>query len=70
MIVLGTIVPFGLLVGSLRFIPATRASITAMIEPVAATLVAWLWLGEELGGAQLGGGVVVLTAILLAQTAR
>ena len=70
MIVPGTIVPFGLLVGSLTFIPATRASITAMIEPVAATVVAWLWLGEELGAAQLGGGAVVLAAILLAQTAR
>jgi drug/metabolite transporter (DMT)-like permease len=63
-------VPFGLLVGSLSFIPATRASITAMFEPVAATVVAWLWLGEELGAAQLGGGALVLAGILLAQTAR
>jgi drug/metabolite transporter (DMT)-like permease len=70
MVVLGTIVPFGLLVGSLSFIPATRASITAMFEPVAATVVAWLWLGEELGAAQLGGGALVLAGILLAQTAR
>ena len=70
MIVLGTIVPFCLLVGSLSFIPATRASITAMFEPIAATVVAWLWLGEELGAAQLAGGAVVLAAILLAQTAR
>lgn len=70
MVVLGTIVPFGLLVGSLRFIPATRAGITAMIEPVAATVVAWLWLGEALGAAQLAGGGLVLAAILLAQTAR
>jgi drug/metabolite transporter (DMT)-like permease len=70
MIVLGTIVPFGLLVGSLRFIPATRAAITAMAEPVAATVVAWIWLGEALGAAQLGGGALVLAGILLAQTAR
>lgn len=70
MVVLGTIVPFGLLVGSLSFIPATRASITAMIEPVAATVVAWLWLGEALGASQLGGGALVLAGILLAQTAR
>ena len=70
MVVLGTIVPFGLLVASLRFIPATRASITAMFEPVAATAVAWLWLGEELGLEQLGGGGLVFAAILLAQTSR
>ncbi len=70
MILLGTIVPFGLLVASLRFVSATRAAITAMFEPVAATLVAWLWLGEELGATQLAGGALVLAAIVLAQTAR
>ena len=70
MVVLGTIVPFGLLIGALRFVPATRAAITAMFEPVAAAVVAWLWLGEELGAAQLGGAALVLVAILLAQTAR
>jgi drug/metabolite transporter (DMT)-like permease len=70
MILLGTIAPFGLLVASLRFVPATRAAITAMVEPVAATVVAWLWLGEALGAAQLGGGVLVLGGIVLAQTAR
>jgi drug/metabolite transporter (DMT)-like permease len=70
MILLGTIVPFGLLVASLRFVSATRAGITAMFEPVAATVVAWLWLGEELGTGQLGGGALVLAGILLAQSAR
>jgi drug/metabolite transporter (DMT)-like permease len=70
MVVLGTIVPFGLFVSALRFIPATRAAITAMIEPVAATVVAWLWLGEALGAPQLAGGALVLAAIVLAQTAR
>jgi drug/metabolite transporter (DMT)-like permease len=70
MILLGTIVPFGFLVASLRFVPATRAAITAMVEPVAATVVAWLWLEEALGAAQLGGGALVLGGIVLAQTAR
>src|SRR5215210_1783909 len=70
MVVLGTIVPFGLLVSALRFVPATRAAITAMFEPVAATVVAWLWLGESLGAGQLAGGLVVLVAIVLAQSAR
>jgi drug/metabolite transporter (DMT)-like permease len=41
-----------------------------MLEPVLASAVAWAWLGESLGGVQLAGGVVVLAAILLAQTAR
>jgi drug/metabolite transporter (DMT)-like permease len=70
MIVLGTVVPFALLVASLRHIAATRAAIVAMLEPVVATLVAYGWLGESLTGVQLAGGCVVLAAILLAQSAR
>jgi drug/metabolite transporter (DMT)-like permease len=70
MIVLGTIVPFALLVGALRYIPATRAGIVAMLEPVAGVAVAWAWLGEALRGVQLLGAIVVLAAIFLAQSAR
>jgi drug/metabolite transporter (DMT)-like permease len=70
MVVLGTIVPFALLAASLRHIPASRAAITAMFEPVAATVFAFAWLGESLTAYQLIGGLVVLGAILLAQTAR
>jgi drug/metabolite transporter (DMT)-like permease len=70
MIVLGAIVPFALFVGSLQHIPATRASILAMLEPVVATAVAWAWLDESLGAVQVVGGVIVLTGIVLAQTAR
>jgi drug/metabolite transporter (DMT)-like permease len=70
MVVLGTIVPFALLAASLQHIPASRAAITAMFEPVAATVFAYAWLGEALTAAQLVGGIVVLAAISLAQTAR
>src|SRR4051794_11902647 len=70
MVVLGTIVPFFLLVSALRHISATTAGIVAMLEPVAGALVAWVWLGESLNGIQLGGAAVVLAAIGLAQTAR
>jgi drug/metabolite transporter (DMT)-like permease len=68
--VLGTIVPFALLAASLRHIAASRAAITAMFEPVAATIFAYAWLGEALTAAQLVGAFVVLGAIILAQTAR
>lgn len=70
LVVLGTIVPFALLVGSLRHLSATRVGIAAMFEPVAATIVAYLWLDETLNGLQLVGGALVLAGILLAQTAR
>ncbi|TMK76986.1 MAG: EamA family transporter [Actinobacteria bacterium] len=69
-IVVGTILPFALLVGSLRHISATRVGVTAMFEPVAGALVAYAWLGESLSAAQLTGGAIVLSGILLAQTAR
>jgi drug/metabolite transporter (DMT)-like permease len=70
MIVVGTIVPFGLLVGALRHITATRVAIAATWEPVAGALVAYAWLGESLSTLELVGGGLVLGAILLAQTAR
>jgi len=70
MIVVGTILPFPLLVGALRHVSATRVGVTAMFEPVAGALVAYAWLGESLSAAQLIGGAVVLGGILLAQTAR
>ena len=69
-VVVGTMITFSLLTGALRHIPATKASIIATLEPVIATVVAWLWLGETFGTAQLIGGAVVLTGIFLAQTAR
>jgi drug/metabolite transporter (DMT)-like permease len=70
MVVVGTIVPFLLLVRSLRHISATRVGVTAMFEPVAGALVAYAWLGESLTAVQLTGGAIVLLGILLAQTAR
>jgi len=48
-VVVGTMITFSLLTGSLRHISATRASIVATLEPVVATVVAWAWLGETFG---------------------
>ncbi len=70
MVVLGTIVPFFLIVGSMRHISATRAGITAMVEPVVASIAAYAWLDETLGAMQLVGGAIVLAGIVLAQSAR
>ena len=70
MVMLGTIVPFALVVGALRHITATRAGITAMLEPVVAIVVAWAWLGESLDPVQLSGAAATLAGISLAQTSR
>jgi drug/metabolite transporter (DMT)-like permease len=69
-IVLGSIVPFTLIVAALRHVSATRVGIAAMLEPVVATIVAWVWLRETLAPAQLAGAAVVLGGIALAQSAR
>ena len=66
----GTMITFALITGALRHISATKVGITAMVEPVTAGIIAWLWLGETFGLAQLVGAAVVLAAIALAQTAR
>jgi drug/metabolite transporter (DMT)-like permease len=69
-VVIGTMVTFSLLMGSLRHISATRASIVGTLEPVVATVIAWAWLGETFGPTQLVGGAVVIAGILVAESAR
>jgi drug/metabolite transporter (DMT)-like permease len=69
-VVLGTIVPFALVVAALRRISATRAGITAMLEPVLAIVVAWAWLGESLNAVQLSGAAVTLAGVSLALSSR
>jgi drug/metabolite transporter (DMT)-like permease len=70
MVILGSIVPFILVASALPRIGATRTAIVAMLEPVVAILVAWAWLGESLDGVQIGGAIVTLAGIGLAQTTR
>ena len=69
-IVLGTIVPFSLSIAALKHLPATTVGIVATFEPVAAAVIAWVWLGEALVAVQILGGLVVLAGILLAETSR
>jgi drug/metabolite transporter (DMT)-like permease len=66
----GAIVPFWLSIAALRHLPPTTAGLVATVEPVFASFVAWLWLEQVLTGWQVLGGAVVLTGIVLAQTAR
>jgi drug/metabolite transporter (DMT)-like permease len=69
-VVLGAMVPFWLSIAALRHLPPTAAGLVATVEPVFASVVAWLWLGQVLSVWQVIGGVVVLVGIGLAQTAR
>jgi drug/metabolite transporter (DMT)-like permease len=69
-VVLGAVVPFWLSLAGLRHLPPTTAGIVATVEPVLASVVAWLWVEQVLTGWQVAGGIVVLAGIVLAQTAR
>lgn len=70
MVVLGTVVPFWLVVVSLHHIRASQASVVGMTEPLLAAFIAWLALGEVLTPVQLVGAVVVLAGVLLAERNR
>lgn len=71
-VILGSIVPYLLVAAAMRHLPATSVGILGMIEPVLAAAVAWVTLGagEALNAAQLGGGLLVLLGVALAETAR
>lgn len=69
-IVLGTLVPYLLLGNCLKHIPPTSAGIIGTVEPLVAAAVAWLVLGEVLNNWQMVGGLLVLTGVMLAETAR
>jgi drug/metabolite transporter (DMT)-like permease len=69
-VLLGTVAPFFLLLVALRVLSATVVSIVAMLEPVVAALVGWVWFRETLSPVQLVGMSAVLAGIVMAQTAR
>jgi drug/metabolite transporter (DMT)-like permease len=68
--IMGTIIPFGLYLMGVSYIRSTRASITAILEPVSAALIAFLALGEILHPLQIIGGISAIFAIVLLQLQR
>lgn len=67
---LATIVPFGLYLSGLRSVNPTQATITGMLEPVIGGLAAYFALGESLRPVQVGGGVLIVLAVILLQIKR
>jgi len=70
MIVMGTVVPFWLVVASMRHLRASQASVVGLTEPLLAILIAWLVLSESLAIVQLVGGALILTGVVLAERSR
>lgn len=67
---LGTLLPFGLVVAALRWISSAVAGIATTAEPVLAALLAWLFLGQVLSVPQVIGAGLVIAGVLIAQMTR
>jgi drug/metabolite transporter, DME family len=67
---LGTLLPFLLVVTALRVVSAAVAGIAATTEPVFAAGLAFLILGQSLASLQLLGAACVVAGVLIAQTSR
>jgi drug/metabolite transporter (DMT)-like permease len=69
-ILLGTLVPFGVELAALRHLRATTVTMVAMLEPVGVLVLGWVWFRESLGAVAVVGAIAVVVGIVLAQSAR
>lgn len=69
-IVMGTMVPYLFVVGGLRRLDASKASVMGMLEPVLAGIFAWIWLSQSWTPIQLLGGLIVLIGIYVADKTK
>jgi len=70
LVVLGTIVPFWLVVVALKYLRASQASTVGLTEPLLAILIAWVVLGESLTWIQIIGGALILSGVVIAERSR
>ncbi len=68
--IFGSFVPMALSYRALHHLSATGVGIASTAETVFAFAFGYLWLNEQVSGTQMVGGLLVLTGIILAQTAR
>ena len=65
--VMGTLLPFSLYLEGVNLIRSTRASITAILEPITAGVIAFFFLNERMHTLQILGGFLVIASIILLQ---
>lgn len=66
--IVGTVLPFGLVLGAVARIGAQRGSIIGASEPLWAAIVAYFALNELLGPMQLVGGALIVAAIVIGES--
>ena len=69
-VLFGTIASFSLVVTSMKDLRASQASVVGLLEPLIAIVVAWVLLGEAMTAAQIVGGALILSGVLLAERSR
>jgi drug/metabolite transporter (DMT)-like permease len=52
---------------ALAYLPAAFSSLTLLLQPVVAAILAWMLLNEAIGPMQAIGGLVVLAGIMIAR---
>lgn len=57
----------GLIAYALAYLPTAFSSLTLLLQPVVAAILAWVLLAEPIGGMQAAGGAIVLFGILVAR---
>lgn len=62
-----TVLPYILFTKGLSFIPAGKAGVIAIAEPVVAAIIGWIFYGEALGVLGITGIVVVCSALVFMQ---
>lgn len=66
----GTVLPYLLVVTSMKHIGGAGAAIMGITEPPIAAVIAWVVLGESLSPIQIFGGFVILLGVFMAENAR
>lgn len=68
--IIGTLIPFVLIVTAVRHIAAERAAVVSTLEPVLAAILAWPILDQALAAPQILGIVLVVAAVTWVQAHR
>ena len=54
----------------LKYMDASRIAVFHNLQPIIATVVAYFWLGEQLGLSFFVGGVIVLAGVMIAEVQK
>ena len=69
-VVLGTLMPFGLTLLAMQHLSASSVTMVAMLEPVGVAALGWVWFAEDLGPVATIGYALVVGGIVAAQSGR